>query len=709
MPELNHPFYPQLIYSIGLCIGFFLAFDIFGKWIFRFFNQSKIKSDVLHSASLFIGISSGVCLFSLIYFQLKTTQLLILFSILFSFFIIKPKKEIFKEDIGISFYKYLGNLVQEVLVFVFFIFLRFYQLFDKDYPELNTENCDQYNYLDNLNWQQMFRQENSFLELESRYFGFRSKFMNYHFFEYNLGLMMKKFYPFLNFEFFQLCLQPFLLGVGFISLSRVLKFYYKAPLKLVLLLLFVFFIFHRANNLHYFLLLPLNNFLDLNTILEFPFFSISDPFFLYFSSFLPKLSVLLIGFSGFLLAVIVKNTFLRILAVSFIFVSNISYFPFFLIYELVSYFLNREKNSFWYLVNSFFLLFALVVYSFYSNFGSDTIGKEIFLNIKPVFSFKEIYKSLNREILFLFGNFYSPAIYFSFLYFLVKPKSWPRFIFLAIIFLFPLTFYHYQFGGKFFIICLFAFIIKYRDSFKNLIFKDFLLGKFWISFFGVLLLVNLSFFVLEAFQVGYNIFVLLSSFIPVFIILKEYAQKKSSFLFYSFIGFFIFLNIGSCMFYFNRIFFPGTSKAFASKFFEKMPDNRKINSVYFTRFNEIPYFYVDKPCFNLQNYSDSIFSTCGSYFLLTPEDTLNIKKRNSWDKFLSFPYSQYVNTEGKNLGGKEQILGFLRRTNCRVVFVRDNAKGSLPISFNEISKDSLYCKQFGYMSYFLKEDWDKKN
>ncbi len=702
MPEIHHQYYPQLLSSITICVGFFFIFDLLGRIIFHHCQLDNDKLQNSNAISLFLGLTVGVCVFSLIYFKLITTQWLVFLGFILAFVYFRRKENQPKK----FKYIFLNEYLYEIFIFIFLIFYRFYQLLDKEYPELNTENCDQYNYLDNLTLIQMFGSENSFLELESRFFGFNYKFMNYHFFEYNLGIILKKNFPFNNFEFFQLCLQPFILGVALISFTRVLSYRFKTSYIFTGILIITFFLIHRASYIHYSLLYPLKESLDLNLFKEFPFYAISDPYFLYPSSFLPKISVLLFGFSGYLYSVFNNNSFVRIISIGFIFTSNLSYFPLILIYEVIDFVFSNER-SYWFLGFSGFLFLAILGYTFYSNFGSQTLGRELFFSIDIFFSPIEIYQVLNREILFILGNFYSVLFYFSFLFWLLLIKSNFRFLLFSIIFTFPFVFINYEIFGKLFIIVLILFIFVYRKNCFLKVFSDLFISKIVISFLIILLIVNLSKFILESFQVGYNSFVLLISFLPVYFILGQLRNNKSAPLVFGFCLIFIVHNVFSGTFYFNRIFFPGTSASFAKTFYSKFPEKKKIIGVYFTKFDEIPYFYVNKPCFNLQNYSDSLFTTCISFDLLTKKDTMEIKKRNSWDKFLSFPFSQYAAGEGEFFHGDQLIRKFMKKVNCDVIFIADNAKGLEPAFIHKISRDSLYCKQFGYTAYFIKEVWKK--
>lgn len=81
-------------------------------------------------------------------------------------------------------------------IIVLLIALRFYQLTDASDHDLQTENCDMYNYMDNMVYQTMYKVENFFTEFESQYFGFSYRYSNYHFWEYNLGLFIKVFVAF---------------------------------------------------------------------------------------------------------------------------------------------------------------------------------------------------------------------------------------------------------------------------------------------------------------------------------------------------------------------------------------------------------------------------------------------------------------------------------------------------------------------------------
>ena len=321
------------------------------------------------------------------------------------------------------------------------------------------------------------------------------------------------------------------------------------------------------------------------------------------------------------------------------------------------------------------------------------------------FSIKELYYSLNKEILFVLGNFYSIFFYLGICIFVIKPRSIMNGGFLFIVFIFPFSFIYFEWFGKLFIILCFVYsIIFFRRIFQFFYLHQFVY-KLLISFVIILFGLQFSKFILESFQVGYNSFVVLVSALPLIFVLYVLKNSKRPILLFIISFIFIVHNVFSGIFYFNRIFFPGSSESFSSQFFSKFTDGEKINAVYFTKFSEIPYFYVDKPSFNLQNYSDSIYSTCVSFHLLSHKDTIEIKKRNSWDKFMSFPFSQFVNGEGRNLSKELQIRKFMEKIDCKAVFVRDNAKGLAPDFFRKLSSDSLYCRQFGYTAYILRDGW----
>ena len=217
------------------------------------------------------------------------------------------------------------------------------------------------------------------------------------------------------------------------------------------------------------------------------------------------------------------------------------------------------------------------------------------------------------------------------------------------------------------------------------------------------LLIILTPFMLDSFQVGSNIFIAFFTFLPILVILTLPVEKLKTSTFIVLAALLFTNNIHSFSFYFNRIFFPGTSKAFVKEFLRKASDSTKINAVYFTKFSEIPFWFVDRPGFNIQNNTDSLFSTCVSYNLLTKSDSAKIRSKNLWDKFISIPFNQFVQNEGKGLGYEDQVQLFMKKVNCRVVFINNSALANKPLFLRKIAKDSLYCKQFGYWAYFIKQ------
>jgi hypothetical protein len=686
------PYLPELFNSVLLVFLTYFLCDGIGRFIAQKIGQTKDGLNI--AIGPFLGLTALVSLFSALFFFFKTTQTLVFLVLVWAIFTSKTKVKLLELN-----FQFRSSQLLEMGTLVFFILLRYFQLLDQEYPELNTENCDMYNYMDNMVWQEMYKVENSYTELESKHFGFPEKFMNYHFWEFNLGILLKNVWFFKNYTFFHLALLPLILGIAVISLSRASSWQFKTPLSLSIFIFILFTSYHRENNIIWHIISPLSKFIILKNLDFFPFHSYLDSFFLYPSSFIPKISVLLFCFSGYWLGVKAQNSHIRFISLSLIFTSNISYFAFFLFYELIHFFIYRESLKT--LRFLFLLCFSFFAYSFYANFGEKTIGREVFFKILPFLSFESIYQSINKEILWIFGNFYSPFLYFFILILIIKPDI-KRLFYLLLILFFPLTFQKYEVLGKLFIGMLFILtIINFKNFWKFLNSDEFLSFGFF-SFISVLVLVSGTPFIAESFQVGYNIFICLISIIPVYILLKFRIEKARKWLLFICFIAFMALNLESNAFYFNRIFFPGTSENFSKSFLKMVPDSAKINAIYFTRFHEVPYFYVDRPAFNLQNHTDSLFSTCVSFNLLSKSDTLKIKQKNLWDRFLSWPFNQYIAGEGKGKSYEGQVKGFMKRIGCRAIFINKEAIHDRPAFLSELVSDSLYCQQFDYWAYKVK-------
>lgn len=697
MIESSTSFFYHVLNAGLTGLVFYLLADGAGYLLLR----KIFRLDAAHSAALglFAGVSVLVCLYSVFYFGGRSTQVVVLVSMLAGWLMNRARTAGDSLPATKSGSGRMAYRVLDVLVILSLVAIRFFQLIDEDFREYNTEFCDHYNYTDNITWLEMYRQENSFFELEPLHFRESHSFMNYHFFEYELGILMKKLFFYNNFIFFEICLLPFLLAISLLSLSRVLSLKYKYNPWFLSLLVLGFFLYHRSFDLHFYLLKPLENFLFLNPLKNFPFYAISDPFFQYPSSFLPKVSVLILGFSGYMGYLYTGQLVFRYLSLGFLMVANISYLPFIMVAEGLVFLANPRKEFGRLLVSLALVAFFLLAIKLLSE-GS---GKSLPFKIPPLAwdtGIRTNYLKMVREILFVFGNFYPVLFFGSLLFFVIRPGSFPRLGLLILVGIFPFVFILEEVLFRFFVVALVSFMVVYhrkilRQAEQN---REVLLIS--VSFLVCLVLVNISTFFNESFQIGYNVFILMASLFPVLILLQN--RIPAGRLTTGILLVFLFFGLRSQFFYFNRIFFPGSSREFARDFFEKAGD-RRINSVYYTNFEEIPYFYVSRLGFNLQNYSDSLFTTCVSFHKLSRQDSSTLAKKGVWSLYESFPFMQFSRRMPAGVSREKKMQAFMERNRVRVFFIREGLDAETPRFVLRNTVARLRCRQFGYLAYILKD------
>lgn len=695
MLSLFQQYYLQLCCAVGIAILALLVFDALGYVITRitFVNEPKHQIEPI---TLFVGTTSAIAIFSVIYFLQYTTQHLPIAFLAYG--ILKNFKRVrIKNSEWLTFWPWQHRLA-ELAIVVILILLRFYQLTDASDHDLQTENCDMYNYMDNMVYQTMYKVENIFTEFESQYFGFSHRYSNYHFWEYNLGILLKYLWPFQNYTFFHFCLLPFILGAGIIGFARVLAHHFQLPYIHTLIITLAFATFHRATNAFWYILKPLDAYININSLFYFPFHAIQDAYFLYPTSFIPKVSVLILGFSGYFWAYKERQALLRYYAIAFLAIANVAYLPFIFFFEALNVLSGRWRFT----DLAFTILPAvfIIIHSSLRNSGLqvDAAGQATsVINIKPIISPKGTYLLFNESLLYLFGNFYLPIIYGVLLLWVLlrtPTTAWT----LALCLSFPFLFYDYQILGKIFLAAWALLIYINRKSITSFFKMHTLAVKLITAFFFTALVVHFTPFMLESFQIRLTVLVLLLFFMPLYYslwALKQAPQRKYAVL--ACCVLFLANNAESNAFYFKRIFYPGESATFVRDFLKMLPDDSRINGVYLTRFNELLYPYTDKPGFNIQNYSDSIFTTCASFNLMSRQDTLELMRKNLFTRHQKWPFNQYIMNQGKGKSYDEQLIGFMRHIKARVVLLNKNTPK--PSVLNSYIIDSLYCQQFKYWAF----------
>jgi hypothetical protein len=688
----------HIINAIALGTFFFVLFDLIGQFFLkRILGQGQ---NIAHNLGLFAGTILCTSLYSIFLFKGKTTQITTLIALtLGSICIVQGKKTVYYKErniLSIDYRRYLFG----ILIIALLVILKFLQLIDENWQEYNTEFCDHYNYIDNITWTEKYHEENVFPEFESFHFNQSKSFSLYHFFEYNLAVLIKNFYYYNNFIFFEIALLPILLAFGIISLGQVLYLQYKKPLNYIYICIIPFFLYHREFGIHYYLTYPFYKIFNINQLFSFPFQAISDAFYLYPSSYIPKISVFFFGFSGYLFFLFSGNLFFRFSSLGFLLVANITYLPFLAAIEFCLFLLNPKKeikniSASIFIFFSLIIYFKIITYPDAKNLPYKIPGISFDLNVKNIFL------KLRKELFFVFGNFFMPLILFATLFWTANQKSKPRFYLLILIFIFPFIFISEKIFLKIYLSLIIIFLFFQGRKILKFIESNQIVLILLTSFLLCLVAVNIGTSFNESFQFGYNSFIPLITIIPIIIIL---SIKKFNFKIIGICILFIIFGIQSQLFYFNRIFFPGSSIKFANDFY-KNAGKMRINSVYYSNFEEIPYFYVSRLGFTLQNYSDSLFTTCVSFHKMTQKDSTTLSRVGFWGLYNTFPFVKFCKKLPNDMSYDEKLKRFMIENKVKVFFIRKDLKHETPHFIQIASKSELFCNQFGYYAYILKDKW----